>query len=100
MDERRRAPRVTVNDEFALIGGDLSEYATNLSSGGLFLRCEPTVPVGTELELKFSILLDDIEEIRGRGVVVHLGTDDDPGLGVRFTALTKKSLALLTALED
>lgn len=100
MDERRRTPRITVNDEFALLGGDLTEYASNLSSGGLFLRCESTVPLGTELDLKFSILLDDIEEIKGRGVVVHLGTSDEPGLGIRFIALTKKSLALLTALED
>ena len=99
-EDRRRVPRVTVNDEFALLGGDLSKYATNLSSGGLFFRCEPNVPVGTELDLKFSILLDDIEEIRGRGVVIHLGTPGDPGLGIKFTALSKKSLDLLTALED
>jgi len=100
MSDRRRKPRVTVNDEFALIAGDVTEYATNLSSGGLFLRCEPNVALGTEIELRFSVLLDDIEEIRGRGVVVHLGSAEEPGLGIRFIALTKKSHALLSALED
>ncbi len=94
-DDRRKAVRIQVNDEFAVVDGLLTEYVANLSRGGLFLRCDQSLPEGTEVELNFSVLLDDVERIKGRGVVVHMGHGGASGLGIRFTSLTPESQALL-----
>ena len=97
-DDRRHALRVQVNGELALVDGLLSEYVSNLSRGGVFLRCSETLPLGTEVALRFSILLDDIETIEGKGVVVHQGFAGVAGLGIRFLELTPASRALIDSL--
>lgn len=94
-NDRRSALRVQVNGEFAFIDGLLSEYVANLSRGGVFLRCSESLPLGTIVDLNFSVLLDDIATIRGRGVVVHQGQGGVAGLGIRFLELTPESLALI-----
>lgn len=96
--ERRGAVRVEVNDEFASIDVHLSEYVANLSRGGVFLRCEETLPIGTEVELRFTVLGDDFETVEGRGVVVHHGFGGQKGLGIRFVRLTEASQALVDRL--
>ena len=90
-NEKRAFPRFGVNDEFNVIGGMYSEYVANLSHGGIFLRCDESLPVGTRVQLKFSILLDDIETIEGIGEVVRHQSNGVPGLGIRFVELTERS---------
>jgi len=97
MNERRRSIRVNVNEEFAAIDGFLSEYVANLSRGGVFLRCTEQLPVGTEVQLNFTLLLDDLSTIAGRGEVVHHG-HGTPGLGIRFIELTAASQAVVDEL--
>ena len=97
-DDRRSDIRLQVNNEFALVDGLLSEYVANLSRGGVFLRCTETLPLGTEVNLRFSILLDDIETIQGKGVVVHQSQGGVAGLGIRFAELTAESRALVDRL--
>lgn len=88
--DRRDNIRVSVNEEFAAIDGLLTEYVANISRGGIFLRCEEVLPVGTEVTLRFTVLADDLETIEGRGEVMHHGTDT-PGLGISFLELTEDS---------
>lgn len=96
-DDRRQSIRVNVNEEFAQIDGFLSEYVSNLSRGGLFLRCSEQLPIGTEVQLNFTLLLEDLASIRGRGAVVHHG-HGSPGLGIRFVELVPESQAIIDRL--
>jgi uncharacterized protein (TIGR02266 family) len=93
--DRRQGIRVQVNDEFAFVDGIMTEYVQNLSRGGLFLRCDETLPIGTEVALRFTILLDDLETIEGKGVVTHHAVRPVRGLGIRFSELTPASRALV-----
>lgn len=97
-DERRNQVRVSVNEEFSSIDGFLSEYVSNLSRGGIFLRCEEVLPLGTEVDLHFTILVEDMETIQGRGEVVHHGHGGPPGLGIRFLELSPSSQAIIEDL--
>ena len=90
-NEKRAFPRFGVNGEFDVLDGMFNEYVANLSHGGSFLRCDESLPVGTRVQLKFTILLDDIETIEGIGEVVRHQSNGEPGLGIRFVELTERS---------
>jgi uncharacterized protein (TIGR02266 family) len=96
-----RAPRLRVNEEFALVESHLSEYVTNVSRTGVFIRSTDPLPVGTRVNLKFAILHDEIEVIEGVGEVVRVQTGADPGgqgMGVIFRRLSEPSIKLLDRL--
>jgi uncharacterized protein (TIGR02266 family) len=95
--EQRVHPRVTVNKEFESIDAFVSEYVTNISRGGVFIRSKNPLPAGTEVNLKFSILTDDFEMIEGLGRVVRV---DEDGMAVVFTELTSESRALVEQLTE
>ncbi|MFW5967148.1 MAG: PilZ domain-containing protein, partial [Persicimonas sp.] len=63
--EHRRHTRVVVNQEFRCIEDYIAEYVTNISHGGVFIRSKNPLPVGTRVDLQFSVVLDDIEQVRG-----------------------------------
>ena len=92
---RRNSARVPVNDEFQVIEADIHEYVRDLSRGGAFLRGDALLPIGTQVRLRFTLLMDDIEFVEGVGEVVHHGDPEDPGMGIRFIDLTAESRALL-----
>lgn len=82
-DERRRTERVEVNPDF----GELSPvYVSNLSEQGVFVHVEQRAPLGTEMDLHFTVLLDDPIVLRGRGRVVR-HQESPRGMGVEFTDL-------------
>ncbi|MCP4499907.1 MAG: hypothetical protein GY822_08085 [Deltaproteobacteria bacterium] len=97
-DERRRQKRVTVNHEFASIEEFISEYVSDISRTGIFIRSDDPLPIGTKIDLHFSIIVDDFETIEGIGEVVRVippGGKEPPGMGVLFTELTAFSQALV-----
>lgn len=99
--EKRKAKRVAVNHELAVLDALVREYATNVSSTGAFIRTGDVLPIGTPVELCFSVIVDDFEQIRGRGVVaraVELGDDVYTGIGIRFSELEAESKAVLGRL--
>ena len=101
MGEKRIAPRHQINHEFASADEFIREYAMNLSLGGCFIRTNDVVPIGTEVALKFTVILDDFETIEGMGEVVrvvHPGGHEPPGVGVVFTSLTDASRNVLVQL--
>lgn len=94
--EERREPRVTAHLR-VLCGTDpqrlLSNYALNISSGGLFLETAEPLLVGTPLELEF-ILPDQPAPIRCKGRVAWVNEATYPskpslpsGMGVQFLDL-------------
>lgn len=92
MSDQRRHPRFSINREFESIGELIDEYVVNISQGGIFIKSREPLPVGTEVDLKFTIILDDFETIEGQGKVVRCITEgEDAGMGVQFTEMDEKS---------
>ena len=70
---------------------------TNVSRSGVFIKAKEPLPVGTEVDLRFSIIMDDIHTIEGVGEVVRVETDP-PGMGIVFKQLSGYSKALIEKL--
>jgi uncharacterized protein (TIGR02266 family) len=91
---KRRETRLTINKEFGSFEEFIEEYVTNISRTGAFVKTSEPPPVGTEINLKFTVIVDDIETIEGLGKVVRV-QDDPPGMGVVFTSISHHSQHLL-----
>ena len=92
-----REPRVRVNRELDSLFPGIREYATDVSRSGALFRCRRPPPVGSRVELAFSVIIDDIETIRGVGEVVR--NEERPrGYGVRFLELDSASRDVLARL--
>ncbi len=96
--EQRYFDRVKVNHDFASIDAFLMEYVSDISQGGVFIRSKSPLPVGTRVQLRFTIIVDDIETIEGEGEVVRVDEHPHAGMGVAFTRLTPESQALIDRL--
>ena len=93
----RREERVTINKEFESYEAFINEYVTNISRTGALIRSKSPLPVGTRVNLRFTVIMDDIETIEGVGEVVRV-EDDPPGMGVVFTELSSYSKGLIDKL--
>lgn len=93
----RREERVTINKEFESFDAFITEYVTNISRSGVFIRSKSPLPVGTVVNLHFTVIMDDIEAIEGTGEVVRVD-DDPPGMGVVFTEISSYSKDLIDKL--
>jgi uncharacterized protein (TIGR02266 family) len=96
-DVKPREERVTINKEFESFDAFVSEYVSNLSRSGAFVRTRTPLEVGTKVNLRFTILMDEIETVEGVGEVVRVH-DDPPGMGVVFTELSSYSKAIIERL--
>ena len=95
--QKRREARLTINKEFGSFEAFIQEYVTNISRTGAFVKRAEPLPVGTEIDLRFTVIMDDIETIEGIGKVVRV-QDDPPGMGVVFTHINHHSQHLLERL--
>ncbi|MCS6798260.1 MAG: PilZ domain-containing protein [Myxococcota bacterium] len=94
---RREQERVTINKEFESFDAFIHEYVTNISRSGAFVKSKQPLPVGTRVNLRFTVIMDDIETIEGIGEVVRVETDP-PGMGVVFRELSQYSKHLIERL--
>jgi len=95
-EELRHHNRAQINQEFESIEEFIAEYVTNISHGGVFIRSRNPLPVGTKVNLKFSVILDDFETVEGEGEVVRVNDEAGrKGMGVAFTRLTAESKELI-----
>ena len=97
MISRRAEERVTVNREFENFDAFIQEYITNISRSGVFIRSKNPLPVGTEVNLNFTVVMDDIETVEGIGEVVRVETKPQ-GMGVVFIELTAYSKVIIERL--
>jgi uncharacterized protein (TIGR02266 family) len=97
MEKRRQDERITINKEFESFDSFIQEYVTNISRSGVFIKSRQPLPVGTRVNLRFTVIMDDIETIEGTGKVVRVNTNP-PGMGVVFTSLTSYSQKLIQLL--
>jgi len=79
-DDKREGQRLTINKEFESFDAFIQEYVTNISKTGVFIKSTSPLVVGTKVNLRFTVIMDDIESIEGIGEVVRV--DKDPsGMG-------------------
>ena len=97
MSDVRKNERVTINKEFDSFDQFIKEYVTNISRSGAFIKTSEPLPVGSEVDLRFTVIMDDIETIEGIGTVVRV-EDDPPGMGVVFKELSSYSRGLIEKL--
>ena len=91
---RRRDTRVIVNREFQSMEEFIAEYVKDVSRSGVFVRTDDPLPVGTRVDLRFTVVSTNLETIEGTGAVVRIVAASDPlgaGMGVVFTDLTPAS---------
>ena len=72
---------------------------TNISRTGAFIRSRDPLPVGTRVNLRFSVILDEVEVIEGVGEVVRV-SQSPPGMGVVFRKLSPASMELINRIYD
>ncbi len=97
MDDKRVETRVTINKEFESFDAFIQEYVTNISRSGVFIKSTTPLAIGTLVNLRFTVIMDDIETIEGVGEVVRVHTDP-PGMGVVFRELSGYSKDLIDKL--
>ena len=95
----RQSERLTINKEFESFDAFIHEYVTNISRTGVFIKSKSPLPVGTKVNLRFTLIMDDIETIEGTGEVVRVERDP-AGMGILFHELEGESKALLARLLE
>ena len=93
--DKREGERVTINKEFESFYAFIQEYVTNISRTGVFIRAQSPLPVGTKVNLHFTVITDGVETIEGVGEVVRVEKD---GMGVVFRELSGYSKDLIEKL--
>src|SRR6187200_726909 len=91
----RGGDRLTINKEFESFDAFIQEYVTNISRTGVFIRAQSPLAVGTRVNLRFTVIMEDIETIEGIGEVVRVEKD---GMGVVFRELSAHSKDLIDKL--
>lgn len=94
---KRQEERVTINKEFTSYDAFINEYVVNISRSGVFIRSKSPLEVGTRVNLKFTVITDEIETVEGVGEVVRV-EEEPPGMGVMFTELPTYSKHLIEKL--
>ena len=97
MDHKRGDERLTINKEFESFDAFIQEYVTNISRSGVFIKTASPLGIGTSVNLRFTVIMDDIETIEGVGEVVRV-EKDPPGMGVVFRELSGYSKDLIDKL--
>ena len=96
-EDKRENDRLTINKEFESFDAFIQEYVTNISRTGVFIKSSAPLKVGTQVNLRFTVIMDDIETIEGIGEVVRV-EKDPPGMGVVFRELSGYSKDLIDKL--
>jgi hypothetical protein len=93
----RRDERVTINKEFESFDAFIQEYVTNISRSGAFIKSKAPLPVGTKVNLRFTVIMDQVETVEGVGEVVRVD-EDPPGMGVVFREIDSYSKGIIDKL--
>ncbi len=103
---RRRHPRKEVDLEIIYSSLDtfFYDYALNISRGGMFIKTENPMHVGSKVNMRFSLPGSDrIIETSGRVVHTVSGksrTDEPHGMGIEFAGLSDDDRKLIEALWE
>ena len=93
----RREARVTINKEFESFDAFIQEYVTNISRTGAFIKSKTPLAIGTKVNLRFTVIMEDIETVEGIGEVVRVD-ENPPGMGVVFREISAYSKGIIDRL--
>ena len=93
---RARNRRMDVNLEFESLS-QFTQYVSNISRSGCFLRSRDPWPVGTRLKLRFTLMADDPEILEALGEVVRV-SERPRGMGVKFLQLPMAARRIIDRL--
>jgi PilZ domain len=96
-DPERRDSRVTINKEFESFDAFIQEYVTNISRTGAFIKSKAPLPIGTKVNLRFTVIMDDMETVEGIGEVVRV-EENPSGMGVVFREISAYSKGIIDKL--
>lgn len=76
-------------------------YSVTLSEGGIYIRRNPPLPVGTEVEVIIPLRMEHAMHIKGTVIYTRaLSTDSldvPPGMAVRFKDISAEDVSVLSA---
>ena len=103
-DSQRVPLETRVQLKFEWFGGFISEYSSNISPGGMFIRTQTPEPVGRLIGFELR-LGDGYELIRGTGEVMWVrpmdqGPDKPAGMGIRFLEISPEGRELIYQMVD
>jgi molecular chaperone DnaK len=103
-DSRRVPLETRVQLKFDRFSGFISEYSSNISPGGIFIKTLNPLPAGEVLDFELR-LGDGFELIKGNGQVVWTRSEDEgpnrpAGMGLRFMDLSQGSKELIYKIVD
>ena len=64
----------------------INEYVIDISSTGVFIKSRDPLPVGTRVNLKFSLILEELHVVEAAGEVVRQSARP-LGMGVAFRSV-------------
>ena len=86
------------------VGGFLSDWATNISQGGMFINSRTPLPVGTEVKLMFELPGATFPfDLVGRVTRVVRWEDEvrqAPGMGIEFTDIDREKRDRIEAFVE
>jgi uncharacterized protein (TIGR02266 family) len=105
-DNKRRATRLhhEIPVAYRSVGSFLTDWATNISHGGLFINTRKPLPVGTEVKILVQLPGAQFPfHLQGR--VTRVTEFDNhanmvPGMGVEFTGATDEQQQEIAAFVD
>lgn len=94
-EEKRSSPRVQHSLHLHLVYDDLDQlvehYSRDISAGGIFIETDQPLPVGSKIQLRISIVHEDVTYINALGEVMHVIDGKDTkfgaGMGVKFVEI-------------
>jgi hypothetical protein len=96
--EKRWSVRRPIDSVFAELDVERPEFVTNLSRTGAFIFSKEPLPVGSQVHLRFTVVLDDLEIVEGLGEVMRVvepGGAEPSGMGIQFLELTEESRQII-----
>jgi len=79
---------------YTTMGQFKSDIATNVSLGGLFIKSTNPIKVGSKVRVSFSVP-NFMTRFEANGVIMHQGTPSCPGMGIKFSEVHNRALAIL-----
>lgn len=72
----------------------INEYVADISATGVFIKSRDPLPIGSKVQLKFSLILDELHVVEAAGEVVRR-SERPLGMGVAFRGLSPESAQLV-----
>ncbi|MBR58844.1 MAG: hypothetical protein CMH54_12595 [Myxococcales bacterium] len=96
-EDARRSPRTLINQEFESIESFVQTFVSDISRDGVFVRSDTPLSVGTIVNLRFSVIVDGIENIEGVGEVIRtvVAPESPTGMAIQFKELDDRNRAII-----